>query len=152
MSNPEDIQYQILTCNTLRASTAKDEERNAAEGSLNQQFDTKKTLAVYGSLMPGKENHHVVAHIAGFWHTGYIKGYFEDGGWSMGTGYPSIIWDPAGVSIPVSVLVSDYLPQHWSRLDYFEGDAYQRILIPVYQGKEVKWVANIYESATKNFL
>ena len=104
-------------------------------------------LAVYGSLMPGRKNHYLVADLEGVWESGIVRGQFFDGGWSEGTGYPYIHWDPAGDIIPVAVLISDALPLHWGRLDAFEGDGYRRILAPVFQGDEVRWVANIYQSA-----
>ncbi len=120
-----------------------------AERVFDLLFCSSNILAVYGSLMPGKENHHVMDGIHGNWLAGVVKGYFQDNGWGAGLGYPSMVWDPEGEEIPVQVLVSADLPDHWHRLDHFEGEDYHRILIPVYRGDRVRWVANIYESVIK---
>lgn len=120
-----------------------------AEHVIELLFHPCKILAVYGSLMPGRENHHLLDGVAGCWSPGIVKGHYQDNGWAEGVGYPSVVWDPEGDEIPVQVLVSDELPAHWGRLDSFEGEAYRRILAPVYEGNRVRWVANIYESAIK---
>jgi gamma-glutamylcyclotransferase (GGCT)/AIG2-like uncharacterized protein YtfP len=85
------------------------------------------SLAVYGSLRPGQQNFHQVETVAGEWFSGTVEG--ELGAWRQ---YKRLIID-SGVrnQIPVDVLRSDQLPQHWDRLDQFEGPAYERILWPV---------------------
>ncbi len=145
------------TINYLNASRRKREKQTEimyqlaveAEHVFELLFCSSTMLAVYGSLMPGKENHHVMDGIEGNWSPGTVKGYFQDNGWGAGLGYPSMVWDPEGNDILVQVLVSADLPAHWGRLDFFEGEEYNRILIPVYRGNHVQWVANIYESAIK---
>jgi hypothetical protein len=48
------------------------------------------------------------------------------------------------------MLVSPELPEHWKRLDEFEGADYARILVPVEDGGgTLIAVANIYALATK---
>ena len=138
--------------NDLRVSKKHPDIVSEVEDLCEHLFASHKTLAVYGSLKPGKENHHLISDIAGHWDTGYVHGTYIDGGWARHLGYPSMLWQPEGDQIPVSVLVSENLSNHWERLDRFEGADYQRILIPVFKQGEVKWVANIYESATKNAL
>ncbi len=45
----------------------------------------------------------------------------------------------------VKMLVSPELPEHWKRLDEFEGAEYVRILVPVEdEGSGLIGVANIY--------
>jgi gamma-glutamylcyclotransferase (GGCT)/AIG2-like uncharacterized protein YtfP len=41
-------------------------------------------------------------------------------------GYPGLKLDAEGVEIDVQVLESADLPQHWARLDAFEGSGYRR--------------------------
>ena len=108
-------------------------------------FGAEQRLAVYGSLIPGKENHHIVSDIEGEWTKGYIRGVFLDRGWGAGVGYPAIRWVPEGDEISVHVLTAPSLPNHWNRLDYFEGSDYQRILVPVYSEVDPVVVCNLYE-------
>ena len=45
----------------------------------------------------------------------------------------------------MSVLTSSALPEHWARLDDFEGRDYRRILVPVTLVSGSILVANLYE-------
>lgn len=42
-------------------------------------------------------------------------------------GYPALVLDAAN-RIAVQILESESLPEHWERLDEFEGPAYQRVI------------------------
>ena len=84
-------------------------------------------LAVYGSLAPGRANHHELAGLSGEWREGIVHGHFHPDGWGAALGYPAIVLDPAGPGVPVQVFTSPDLPAHWVRLDAFEGDGYRRI-------------------------
>ncbi len=145
MQNTHTINEAVRTYNARQAE--HDGALPAGLPALDLIRAAGTCLAVYGSLMPGRENHYLIADIKGTWDQGIVRGQFFDGGWSDGTGYPYIHWDPEGDMIPVAVLISAQLPFHWGRLDAFEGDGYRRILAPVLQGGEVRWVANIYQSA-----
>jgi len=68
-----------------------------------------------------------------------------DEGWGASLGFPALRWMMDGAEVAIQLFVSSQLPEHWSRLDEFEGDDYQRILAPVYRGHELVTVANIYE-------
>jgi gamma-glutamylcyclotransferase (GGCT)/AIG2-like uncharacterized protein YtfP len=103
-------------------------------------------LAVYGSLAPGAENHWVLSELHGLWTRGTVKGHRDAAGWGQTLGFPALIWDPNGEEIAVDLFHSPELPQHWERIDEFEGDDYQRILVPVERGADVV-VANIYALA-----
>lgn len=46
-------------------------------------------------------------------------------------GLPILSWDPAGPNIDAQVLLSEQLPEHWPRIDDFEGSAYKRRLITI---------------------
>ena len=136
--------------NTLRSSNHETQALEKVERVFDLLFSASHNLAAYGSLMPGRENHHLISEIEGTWETGMVLGHFYDGGWGAGLGYPSIVWEPAGEEIPVHVLVSKNLTNYWDQLDHFEGEDYHRILVPVYRRREIRWVANIYESAIKS--
>lgn len=88
-------------------------------------------LAVYGSLGPGKPNHHHLAMIDGAWTTGTVRGHLQQQGWGAAMGFPGIVLDPDGPEVPVDLLTSADLPGHWARLDDFEGEGYQRVITPV---------------------
>jgi gamma-glutamylcyclotransferase (GGCT)/AIG2-like uncharacterized protein YtfP len=109
------------------------------EELIEHVFDyPSNNLIVYGTLRPGCENHGVIAAIPGEWLDGEVFGsvtQFER--------YPRFKWMPEGESIKVKVLHSEKLSACYASVDDFEGAAYQRILVPVFQDKSVL-VGNIY--------
>jgi gamma-glutamylcyclotransferase (GGCT)/AIG2-like uncharacterized protein YtfP len=84
-------------------------------------------LATYGTLRPGRPNHHFVSGIAGTWIPGSVRGHMSEGGWGSALGYPAIVLDENGPRVGVDVLDSPDLDDHWPRLDDFEGSAYLRV-------------------------
>ena len=88
-------------------------------------------LATYGSLAPGRPNHHQLDGLEGRWLAGHVNGMLVDAGWGAGLGYPALVLDPDGSPIDVHVLESVDLPTHWARLDAFEGPGYQRVVTTV---------------------
>ncbi len=101
-------------------------------------------LAVYGTLAPGRVNHHHLADLAGHWVSGQVRGHLVEGGWGSALGYPAITLDPDGPIVEVQVLESDELSAHWARLDEFEGEAYRRTVTSV-RTKDGPVDAYIYE-------
>jgi hypothetical protein len=68
-------------------------------------------------------------------------------GWGAGQGFPGFLWDGADTAIPAQVFASADLPDHWQRLDDFEGAEYRRNLVPVeLESGEIE-VCNVYELA-----
>lgn len=94
-------------------------------------MDASHRLAVYGTLAPGRSNHHQVAAIGGRWIPGEVRGRLLPDGWGAALGYPAIILDTGGPAVAVQVLESVQLPAHWSRLDDFEGPGYRRVVTMV---------------------
>ena len=88
-------------------------------------------LATYGTLAPGRANHHQLAGIGGRWLAGVVKGRLFASGWGAALGYAALVPDESGDEIAVYLLVSDQLPDHWLRLDAFEGSDYRRREITV---------------------
>ncbi|MEM1286113.1 MAG: gamma-glutamylcyclotransferase family protein [Pseudomonadota bacterium] len=86
-------------------------------------------LASYGTLAPGRSNYAQVADLGGTWRVGHVMGRHVQSGWGTWIGYPGFVPDPAGDRIEVHILETDLLPDHWERLDAFEGDAYRRIVV-----------------------
>lgn len=86
-------------------------------------------LAVYGTLQPGEVNHHEVSMIQGRWFKGTVRGHLLPNGWGAALGFPALELDETGPEVAVQILESDQLGSHWSRLDEFEGEGYQRVLV-----------------------
>jgi gamma-glutamylcyclotransferase (GGCT)/AIG2-like uncharacterized protein YtfP len=93
--------------------------------------DARHRLATYGSLAPGRPNHHQLDGLEGRWSRGHIRGTLVDAGWGAGLGYPALVLDPDGSAVEVDVFESASLPAHWSRLDEFEGPGYARVATTV---------------------
>lgn len=88
-------------------------------------------LFVYGTLAPGRPNAHQLAEVRGEWRPGSVRGQLFASGWGAAVGYPGVVLDDGGEDVPGFVLTSPLLPDHWERLDRFEGDGYDRVLASV---------------------
>lgn len=88
-------------------------------------------LATYGTLSPGRENHHQLRGLRGTWRRGTVRGRLVEQGWGASLGYPALVLDPAGASVGVHVFECAELPAHWARLDEFEGDGYVRCVVRI---------------------
>ncbi|ONG44473.1 gamma-glutamylcyclotransferase [Pseudoroseomonas deserti] len=88
-------------------------------------------LATYGTLAPGRVNHHELDGLAGQWRQGVVRGWLVAEGWGAALGYPALVPDPAGGAVAVHLFESADLPAHWPRLDDFEGEGYRRVEVPV---------------------
>lgn len=116
----------------------------ALENAANTLFQANCHLAVYGSLAPGKSNHHVVETLGGKWIRGQVYGRLLHEGWGDELGYPGLLLDEEQDAVTVELLISSVLPEHWERLDEFEGQGYQRSLTTVHCEDGQTRVANIY--------
>ena len=90
-----------------------------------------KRLFVYGTLAPGRVNHHVVENIDGVWESATLRGELIEAGWGAAMGCPGIIPSASGDIVEGHLLTSQHLPAHWARLDAFEGAAYERVSVEV---------------------
>ncbi len=93
-------------------------------------------LAVYGTLAPGRSNHHQLAGLKGDWHPATVHGRLVAQGWAATEGYPALFLDPDAPAIDIQLFISADLPDHWQRLDDFEGPGYRRTAITVSIGDE----------------
>jgi gamma-glutamylcyclotransferase (GGCT)/AIG2-like uncharacterized protein YtfP len=130
-----------------RSGTAAD-----AEAQLDSLFGTGERLAVYGSLAPGRQNHHIVEPHGGTWTTGVVEGDLLRYGWGAAIGFPALYPRPGGPAVSVHLLTSSALRRTWADLDAFEGAEYRRVLVPVWSagvasGRVLVTVANLYEAA-----
>jgi gamma-glutamylcyclotransferase (GGCT)/AIG2-like uncharacterized protein YtfP len=92
---------------------------------------TDTRFATYGTLAPGRVNHHQLAGLKGRWQQGTVRGRLVEAGWGAALGYPGLVLDPLGPDVEVYLLESLELPDHWSRLDELEGPDYRRVVTPV---------------------
>ena len=122
-----------------------------AEQRLDERFQTRHRLAVYGTLAPGKPNHHVVAPLGGEWSDGVIEGELMQTGWGAAMGYAAFRPLPGAGTIAVKLLTAPALDSAWDRLDDFEGEGYRRILVPIFAAddgeRRLITVANLYAAA-----
>ena len=105
-------------------------------------------LAVYGTLRPGQPNHHQLAGLDGEWRAGAVRGRLVDEGWAASLGHRALVLDPAAPQVAVDLFESPDLPQHWGRLDAFEGPGYRRIVATV-ETADGKVEASIYVAAAE---
>lgn len=114
-----------------------DQSLNESEESWVLQNDPGNVLIVYGSLAPGRDNHHHMKRISGEWKNAVIQGILVDKGWGQHLGYPGLRFEPRSETKDIDCFSfhSIDLGDHIERLDAFEGDDYQRIIIP-FQLKE----------------
>ena len=119
-------------------------------GHYNQPVDeiadsnkaTDMRLAIYGTLAPGRVNHDQISALAGNWKRGIVKGRLFSSGWGAALGFPGLILDPLGPSVDVDLFESTDLPEHWTRLDDFEGSGYRRVVTSVNtaEGERSAWI------------
>ncbi|CAN5275104.1 gamma-glutamylcyclotransferase [soil metagenome] len=93
--------------------------------------DAMTRLATYGTLRPGRSNHDQLTGLRGMWTTGSVRGVLYAESWGAAQGYPGLILDPTAEPVEIDILQSDDLPDHWARLDAFEGEGYARVVAEV---------------------
>ncbi len=106
-------------------------------------------LFVYGTLAPGRPNEHVLADVPGAWEPAIVTGTLLQEGWGAAVGYPGILLDKHGGKIEGFLFSSERLVEHWSRLDEFEGEDYERVLTTVNLKDGTAVDAYIYKLRTK---
>lgn len=60
-----------------------------------------------------------------------MRGRLVEVGWGAAQGYPGLILESAGEIVDVALFESADLPDHWDRLDAFEGSGYRRVVTQV---------------------
>lgn len=101
-------------------------------------------LATYGTLAPGKVNHHQLEALRGEWFKGIVHGKLVNAGWGAAKGCPGIIFSEKTDAVTVHIFQSENLPAHWERLDAFEGDGYRRVEV-VAETPQGALAVSIYE-------
>ena len=96
-------------------------------------------LFVYGTLVPGGPNEHILKEIGGTFTPATVRGRLVEAGWGATMGYPGIVFDDETQRVEGVVLESGNLAAHWDKLDAFEGPGYERVsrLATLADGTEV---------------
>src|SRR3954452_4134474 len=69
--------------------TAKHYTQSVDEiANLSGAPDTR--LAIYGTLAPGRVNHHQISALAGKWQRGTVRGQLFSSGWGVALGFPGV--------------------------------------------------------------
>lgn len=148
---PDRVATALQRVNDIRQGRIRTESARDLAGLEDyfcREFRSHQKLAVYGSLAPGRSNHHEMTPMRGRWFADLaVHGDYLDVGWGAQMGFPAMRSRADGEPIPVHLFLSRQLPQHWQRLDEFEGEEYCRILIPVFCRDRFVTVANLYEAA-----
>ena len=121
----------------------------ALASSLPSSTDTSRPspdrLFVYGTLAPGESNAHVLRGVKGRWSAATVRGHVipvVDRG--PAAGYPGIVLDGEEGRVHGLLFSSALLAEHWTRLDDFEGDGYERVLVRAEQAGGITVDAWIY--------
>jgi gamma-glutamylcyclotransferase (GGCT)/AIG2-like uncharacterized protein YtfP len=88
-------------------------------------------LFVYGTLGLGRPNEHVLSEIGDTWEAATVTGTLRLEGRGAAMGYPGIDLNENGDDIQGVLFSSEKLSDHWTKLDEFEGEAYERVLTVV---------------------
>ena len=115
------------------------ESANSAQASRGSSC----RFAVYGTLAPGRPNHHQLSGLSGRWLEGTVRGQLLQAGWGAELGYPGIVLDLDGPTVGVQLFESSDLADHWTRVDEFEGPGYRRTVTAV-STAEGNLLASIY--------
>ena len=122
--------------------------QNSPTTSVFTVTDDVAALAVYGSLMPGGENHWVVRGLGGDWVDGVVRGFQFDITWGPAEGCEGFLADDSGNAVPVSVLISDRLEKNWRSVDDFHGEGFERQVVSVTLSDDTAIQAWIYVART----
>ncbi len=101
-------------------------------------------LFVYGTLAPGQPNAHELADLHGTWQPATVRGVLHAEGWGAALGYPALEPDERAGEVQGQVFTSADLPQHWARLDAFEGSGYVRALVSAVLRDGIRVEAFVY--------
>lgn len=86
------------------------------------------TLFVYGTLAPEQSNAYVLSDLKGSWQKASAIGFIFPNG---KLGYPAFVPKSEGERVQGLLFTSDELTTHWQRIDDFEGEGDDRVVITV---------------------
>jgi gamma-glutamylcyclotransferase (GGCT)/AIG2-like uncharacterized protein YtfP len=102
------------------------------DGKMPTEYNFAHTrLASYGTLAPGKINHHQLDGLEGNWTSGTIRGRLVTVDRGVHKGLIGLVIDEGAEPVPVQIFHSADLPAHWDRLDAFEGELFRRVVATI---------------------
>jgi len=107
-------------------------------------------LFVYGTLAPGEANYHLMDGMRGTWQRARVKGRRGQCEWGPYKGYPAFYAEKTDEFVDGQVFSSTDLPDHWDRLDAFEGEAYPRVTIKAVLEDGTEIATQIYATIRAN--
>ena len=140
----DTLRRQVDAVNRARLGLATETRSASLDADLEQAFGAAQRLAIYGTLAPGKMNHHQIADLGGTWQPAAVRGRLGQVPAGEHEGLPAIVLDPALPPHPLQMLICEALVAHWARLDAFEGPEMQRLLVPLEAEDRITDLANIY--------
>ncbi|HEY9549914.1 MAG TPA: gamma-glutamylcyclotransferase family protein [Kiloniellaceae bacterium] len=145
----DDVDRDKLTAaldqvNRARLGLRTGDDPAAIERDIEDMYRPSVKLAIYGTLAPGKVNHHHIAGLGGAWQDAAVRGSLGRVPCGIHEGLPAMLLDPASPLQPLKLLTCEGLPAAWPRLDAFEGEEMQRLLVPLEREGGITGVANIY--------
>ncbi|MBP2700688.1 gamma-glutamylcyclotransferase family protein [Photobacterium lucens] len=93
--------------------------------------ETLNQLFVYGTLAPDQSNAYVLSDLKGTWQKAYAVGFVYPNGKGATIGYPAFVPQAHGEKVQGLLFRSEELEDHWPRIDDFEGEGYDRVMITV---------------------
>ena len=114
-----DLNKIIVGLNNKKYLTAQkaDSDLSDEEKFVIRKYQPQNIFIVYGTLGPGRPNHHKIEHIKGRWSKVTIKGKLEAKGWGADLGYYGYVKASFGEEqqeISAFILFSDELTLNWS--------------------------------------
>ena len=140
--DPDNLQATLDRVNRTRLGMADGDD--AAECEIDKIYRASTTLAIYGTLAPGKVNHHHIVDLGGTWRDAAVRGHLGRVPGGIHEGLSAMVVGTGEPLHPVKLLLCEALPAAWPRLDAFEGEEMQRHLVPLEGEDGITGVANIY--------
>src|SRR3546814_8061743 len=91
--------------NRARLGIAAGED--SAERDIERAYRASMTLAIYGTLAPGKVNQHHIADLGGTWRDAAVRGSLSRVPCGIHEGLPAIVLGPAQPLHPLKLLRSE---------------------------------------------
>lgn len=94
---------------------------------MSETVSVDNRLFVCGTLAPDRANDHVLENVPGSWEPAAVRGELVQLGWGADLGFPALVLREDAAEVAGFLFTSAALPEHWSRLDDFEGQGYERV-------------------------
>src|SRR3546814_6998489 len=116
----DDVDRDKLTAaldqvNRARLGLRTGDDPAAIERDIEDMFRPFVKLAIYGTLAPGKANHHYIGGLGGAWQDAAVRGSLGRVPCGMHGGLPAMLLDPASPLQTLKLLPCEGLPSACTR-------------------------------------